>query len=151
MSLRDQIQSDMTSAMKARDQQKVDTLRLAISSIKKKEIDETRRPLEDAETRGVLTTMIKQRRESIEMYRKGNRQDLLDKEQAEITVLEGYLPKQLDDAALGAMIDAAIKETNAAGMKDMGKVMKAVQAKVAGAAEGARVSALVKEKLSTSK
>ena len=148
MSLRDQIQSDMTAAMKARNQQRVDTLRLAISSIKKKEIDETRRPLDDGETRSVLTTMIKQRRESIEMYKKGNRQDLLDKEQAEITVLEGYLPKQLDDAALGAMIDAAIQETNAAGMKDMGKVMKAVQAKVAGAAEGARVSALVKEKLS---
>lgn len=147
MSLRDQFQTDMIAATKAREQTRLDCLRMAIAAFRKKEIDETKKPLTDPEVIAIVNTLIKQRRESVEMYKKGNRQDLIDKETAEIAVLESYLPKQLDDAGLNAVIDAAIAETQAAGMKDMGKVMKAVQAKVAGQAEGSRVSAAVKAKL----
>lgn len=147
MSLRERIQNDMVAAIKAGDTAKRDTLRLAISAFKYKEV-ETKRPLEDAEVLAGLQTLIKQRKESAEQFKKAGRQDLLDKEQAELLVLEAYLPRQIDDAELARLVDAAIQETGASGPKDMGKVMKAVLAKTGGAAEGSRVSALAKQKLS---
>lgn len=147
MSLRERIQNDMVAAIKAGDTAKRDTLRLAISAFKYKEV-ETKRPLEDAEVIAGLQTLIKQRKESAEQFKKAGRQDLLDKEQAELLVLEAYLPRQIDDAELARLVDAAIQETGASGPKDMGKVMKAVLAKTGGAAEGSRVSALAKQKLS---
>lgn len=153
MSLREQIQSDMIAATKARDQVKTDCLRMAISALKYKEQDKKAAaggkdvPLEDAEVIAVLQTLIKQRKDSVSQYEKAGRMELADKEKTEIVALEAYLPKQLDDAALGAAIDALVKETGAAGPKDMGKVMGAAKAKLAGQVEGGRLSAMVKEKL----
>lgn len=147
MSLRERIQNDMVAAMKSGDTAKRDTLRLAISAFKYKEV-ETKRPLDDAEVIANLQTLVKQRKESAEQFKQAGRQDLLDKEQAEILVLETYLPRQIDDAELGRLVDEAIRETGASSAKDMGKVMKAVLAKTSGAAEGARVSAMAKQKLS---
>ena len=151
MPLRDTIQADMITATKARDEVKTNCLRMAISAFKYKESDKKAAgkegPLDDAEVQAVLKTLIKQRKDSVDQFTKANRMDLADKEQKEIGYLEAYLPKQVDDAALAAAIDAAIKETGAAGPKDMGKVIKAVMAKVGGGADGARVSALAKEKL----
>jgi uncharacterized protein YqeY len=148
VALREKIQSDMIASTKARDQLRTDCLRLAISEIKKKEIDQRDKPMDDAAVSSILQTLIKQRKESIDAYSKGNRPDLADKEAKEVTVLEAYLPKQMDDAQLATIVDAAIKSTGAAGMKDMGKAMKEALAKVAGAADGGRVSAMVKKKLS---
>ena len=151
MALRDQIQADMIAATKARDEVKTNCLRMAISAFKYKESDKKAAgkegPLDDAEVQGVLKTLIKQRRDSFEQFTKANRQDLADKEHKEIGYLEAYLPKQVDDAALAAAVQAAIAETGAAGPKDMGKVIKAVMAKVGGGADGSRVSAMVKSKL----
>ena len=153
MSLREQIQTDMITSTKARDQVKTDCLRMAISALKYKEQDKRSAnggkdvPLEDAEVVAVLQTLIKQRKDSVEQYTKANRPELADKEKIEIVALEHYLPKQLDDAALSAALDAIIKEAGAAGPKDMGKVMGAAKGKLAGQAEGARISAMVKDKL----
>lgn len=146
MSLREKIQADMMAATKAGDAVKRDALRLAISTFKYKEV-ETKKPLTDAEVIATLQTMLKQRKESLEQFSKAKRDDLADKEIGEIAILESYLPKQMDDAELGRIVEEAIKETGAQGAKDMGKVMKAVLAKTAGAADGSRVSALVKSKL----
>jgi len=147
VSLRDQFQTDMIAATKAREQTRLDCLRMAIAAFRKKEIDETKKPLTDPEVIAIVNTLIKQRRESVEMYRKGNRQDLLDKETAEIAVLESYLPKQLDDAGLNSVIDAAIAETGAAGMKDMGKVISVLKERFAGRMDFGRASPLVKQAL----
>lgn len=154
MSLREQIQSDMIASTKARDQVKTDCLRMAISALKYKEQDKKAAaggkdvPLEDAEVVAVLQTLIKQRKDSVTQFEKANRPELAAKEKSEIAALEHYLPKQLDDAGLAAAIDALIKEVGATGPKDMGKVMGAAKTKLAGQAEGGRVSAMVKEKLS---
>ena len=151
MALREQIQADMITATKARDEVKTNCLRMAISALKYKESDNKAagkgEKVDDGEVIAVLKTLIKQRKDSVEQYTKANRMDLADKEQKEIGYLEAYLPKQLDDAALATIVDEAIKETGAAGPKDMGKVIKAVQAKSAGAADGGRISAIVKERL----
>lgn len=151
MPLRDQIQTDMIAATKARDEVKTNCLRMAISAFKYKESDNKAAgkdgPLDDAEVTAILKTQIKQRKDSLDQFTKANRMDLAEKEARELSILEGYLPKQVDDAALGAAVDAAIKETQAAGPKDMGKVMKAVMAKLGGSVDGGRLSAAVKEKL----
>ena len=151
MALRDQIQTDMIAATKARDEVKTNCLRMAISAIKYKASDNrgAGKPEEvtDDEVVGILKTLIKQRKDSVEQFTKANRMDLADKESKEITHLEVYLPKQLDEAGLAAAVDAAIKETGAAGPKDMGKVMKAVMAKVGSTVDGGRLSAAVKAKL----
>ncbi len=146
MTLREKIQADMIAATKARDPLKTDCLRMAISTFKNKEIDK-KAPLDDGEVTSVLQTLIKQRKESVEMYAKGGRQDLVDKESAEIRILEAYLPSQIDDASLASEISAVIRETGAAGPKDMGKVMKAAMTRLAGRAEGGRISAAVKAQL----
>lgn len=151
MALREQIQTDMVTATKARDEVKTNCLRMAISALKYKESDNRAagkpETVSDDEVLAVLKTLIKQRKDSVEQFTKANRMDLAEKEAREISILEAYLPKQVDDAALASAVADAIKETGAAGPKDMGKVIKAVMAKVGGAADGGRVSAAVKAQL----
>jgi len=143
----------MIASTKARDQVKTDCLRMTISALKYKEQDKKVAnggkdvPLEDAEVVSTIQTLIKQRKDSVEQFEKGGRPELAAKEKTEIAVLEAYLPKQMDDGALDAALDALIKETGATGPKDMGKVMGAAKAKFAGQVDGGRLSGKVKEKL----
>jgi hypothetical protein len=144
VSIKEKLRADLVTAMKARDELKVSTLRLVSSSIKNREIDE-RKELDDEGVLAVLTTAAKQRRESIDQYEKGGRQDLADKEKAELDIIQEYLPQQLSKEEVAAFIKEAIAETGAAGAKDMGKVMKALMPKVKGKADGKLVNELVKE------
>src|SRR5919204_814500 len=136
MSIAEKITNDMTAAMKARDEHRLGTLRMVKSAIKNKEIDK-RAPLDDQETLAVLSTLIKQRKDSIEQFTKGGRQELADKEAAEITLIESYMPKTLGESEISATVKAAIMEMGSPTMKDMGAVMKAAMGKFA--ASGARV------------
>ncbi len=148
MTLTEQIQKDMTQAMKAREERRLSTLRMVKTALKNKEI-EKRGPLDDKEAQQVLSTLIKQRKDSIEQFSKGGRQDLADKEQAEIAIIEGYLPRALGDEEITATVRAAIAEMGAPTMKDMGTVMKNVMAKFAGVrVDGKLVSDIVKRELS---
>jgi uncharacterized protein YqeY len=135
------------AAMRARDAARLQTLRLATAALKQKEVDE-RVELGDAEVLAILEKMIKQRRESIAQFEKASRQDLADKEKAEIAVLEGYLPQKLSDAEIQKEINSVISETGASGVKDMGKVMAQLKSRLAGRADIGAVSALVKSRLS---
>jgi hypothetical protein len=146
VSIKEKLRADLVTAMKARDELKVSTLRLVSSSIKNREIDE-RKELDDEGVLAVLTTAAKQRRDSIDQYEKGGRQDLADKEKAELVIIQEYLPQQLSKEEVAAFIKEAIAETGAAGAKDMGKVMKALMPKVKGKADGKLVNELVKELL----
>jgi uncharacterized protein YqeY len=137
----------MKAAMRAKDSARLSTVRLVLAAVKQREVDE-RKDLTDADVLSVLEKMIKQRRESIAQFDKGGRADLAAKEQAEIELLSGYLPAQMGEAEIQKEIDAAISATGASGAKDMGKVMAALKAKLAGKADMSRVSALVKSKLS---
>lgn len=148
--MRDKINADLKEAMKAGQKDRVGTLRLINAAIKSADIDA--RPsgkdkITDAEILSVLAKMVKQRRDSIEQFTAGGRQDLADKEAAEIALIEVYLPKQMSEAEAKAAIAAAIKETGAAGPKDMGKVMGALKAKYAGQMDFGKASGLVKELL----
>ena len=148
MTLKEQITSDLTAAMKARDVARTSALRMVKAGIMNREI-EKRGDLDEDESIKLLRSMVKQRRDSIEQYVKGGRQELADKEQAEIEVIEAYLPQGASAEQIEMAIIEAIAETGAASMKDMGKVMKAVQAKLAGQnADGRAVSEMVKSKLS---
>jgi uncharacterized protein YqeY len=140
MTLSEQVQKDMTEAMKARNELRLSTLRLMRSALKNKEIDK-RAPLDDREAQQVLQTMIKQHRDSIDAFVKGGRQELADKEQSEIVIIESYLPKAIGEAEISAAVKATIAEMGAPTMKDMGAVMKNVMAKFA--AGGARVDGKV--------
>ncbi|NOR36634.1 MAG: GatB/YqeY domain-containing protein [Woeseiaceae bacterium] len=146
MSLKDQITEDMKSAMKAGDKDRLKVVRLIRAAIKQIEIDK-RIELDDAAVLTVLDKMVKQRRDSIEQFQKGNRNDLADIELAEIVVLEDYLPEQLSDEELDAIIDEAISATGAETIRDMGKVMGQIKAKAAGAADMGAVGAKVKARL----
>ena len=146
MSLRDQLEGGLKEAMKSGDRVAVAAIRLSLSEIKNAVIDK-RRPLEDNEVVNILRSGVKKRQESIEMFAKGGRQDLVDKETAELKVIERFLPAGLPAAELEALVDAAITESGAATMKDIGKVMKAVLPKVAGRADGAEINKLVRAKL----
>ena len=146
MSLKDQITEDMKSAMKAGDKDRLKTVRLILAAIKQIEVD-TREALDDAAILTVLSKMVKQRHDSIEQFDKGGRKDLSAIEQAEIIVLENYLPEQLSADELAAMVDEVITATNATSMRDMGKVMGQIKAKAAGRADMGAVSATVKERL----
>ena len=147
MTLKEQITSDLTAAMKAREAERTSTLRMVKAAFMNREI-EKRAALDEDESLKLLRSMVKQRRDSIEQYTKGGRQDLVDKEQAEIEVIESYLPQGASTEVIEAAIAEAISETGAASMKDMGKVMKTVQAKLAGKnADSRTVSELVKSKL----
>lgn len=144
--LKEQIQSDMKEAMKARQQERLGTIRLLISEIKRREVDD-QVVLEDAGVLAVIEKMIKQRRDSAEQMDKGGRPELAAKERAEIDVLDAYRPQQLDAAAVADAVTAAIAELGATGPGDMGKVMGALKARLAGVADMTVVSRLVKEQL----
>jgi uncharacterized protein YqeY len=147
MKLTDRISQDIGNAMKAREQTRLSALRMAKAEMMKAAVTKGR-DLEDAEAQQVLAGMIKQRRDSIEQFRAGARNDLAERESAEIAVLERYLPPPIDAAALDAIVTAAIAETGAAGVKDLGRVMKAVMAKLAGSTvDGKAVNELVRKKL----
>ena len=146
MALREQLNEDIKTAMKAREQDKLGALRLMLSAVKQREVDE-RITLDDAGVIAVVEKMIKQRRESIAQYEKAARKDLADKEQAEIAVLEAYLPKQLSQAEVEAIVAEAIAATGAKSAADMGKVMGVVKPKLAGRADMGKVSGLVKARL----
>ena len=133
--------------MRAKDSARLSTVRLLLAAIKQREVDE-RIELDDAQVLSVIEKMVKQRRESIAQFEKAARKDLADAEKAEIQVLSGYLPAQMGDADVETAIQAAIAETGASGVKDMGKVMAALKAKLAGKADMGKVSGLVKAKLS---
>jgi len=148
--MRDKINADLKVAMKAGEKDRVGTLRLINAAIKSADIDA--RPsgkdkISDADILSVLAKMVKQRRDSIEQFTAGGRRDLADKEAAEIVIIEAYLPKQMDEAEAKAAIAAVVKETGAAGPKDMGKVMGALKAKYAGSIDFGKASAMVKELL----
>ena len=137
----------MKAAMRAKDSARLSAVRLILAAIKQREVDE-RKELTDADVTSVIEKMIKQRRESIAQYEKAARKDLADAEKFELGVLSGYLPQQMSDAELAQAVEAAISEANPAGIKDMGKVMAVLKPRLAGRADMARVSNLVKSKLS---
>ncbi len=145
--MKGQITEDMKSAMKAGDKDRLKVVRLILAAIKQIEVD-TRTELDDAAVLAVITKMVKQRRDSIEAFEKGDREDLAAIERAEILVLEDYLPERLSAADLAAMVDEVIQSTGAEGIRDMGKVMGLIKAKAAGRADMGAVSATVKERLS---
>ncbi len=147
--IRDDINKALTEAQKAKNERTVSTLRMVNSTLKNADIEArtTGKPLGDAEVLSILQKMIKQRQESVEMYKKGARPDLVKQEEEEIAIISVYLPKQMSDAEMAAAIDAAIKDTGAAGMKDMGKVIGALRAKFAGQMDMGKASAAVKAKL----
>jgi uncharacterized protein YqeY len=136
----------MKTAMRAKDAARLSTIRLLLAAIKQREVDE-RIELDDAAVLGVIEKMIKQRRESIAQYEKAARKDLVDVEKAEIELLSGYLPAQMGDADLSQAVAAAIAESGASGVKDMGKVMALLKPRLAGKADMGKVSALVKARL----
>jgi len=138
----------MKVAMRAKETARLSTIRLLLAGIKQREVDE-RIELDDAQVLSVLEKMIKQRRESIAQYEKASRKDLADVEKAEIQVLAGYMPAQMSEADVEKLIQSTISETGASGAKDMGKVMAALKAKLAGKADMGKVSGLVKAKLSS--
>lgn len=133
--------------MRAKEAARLSTIRLALAAIKQREVD-TRTELGDAEVVAVLEKMIKQRRESIAQFEQAGRKDLADAEKAELAVLSAYLPQQLGDAELDQAVAAAVAESGAAGVKDMGKVMALLKARLAGKADMGKVSSLVKTRLS---
>jgi uncharacterized protein YqeY len=131
MPLLERLQTEMVAAMKAKDEARLGTLRLMKSALKKHEID-SMKPLDEATEMQILNTLIKQRRESVEMFRKGGREDLAANEEAEMKMIEAYMPASASEEEISAAVESAIAETNATSAKQMGLVMKAVQAKLAG-------------------
>ena len=148
MSLKERIAQDLNEALKARDDRKLSALRLLRAEIKKREVSGQKRDLSEAEVQEALSTLAKQRRESIRLFREGQRQDLVEKEEKELQILLSYLPQPFSQTEVEALIDRVIAETQAAGPRDHGKVMKAVMSQVAGRAEGKAVGEIVKQKLS---
>ena len=149
MSLNDKVAADITAAMKAKDAARLSALRMLKAAIMNKGVEKGR-DLEDAEIQQVVSSLVKQRRDSIEQFSKAGRTDLVDKETGEVAVLEAYLPPAASAAEIDEAVAAAIAETGASSPKDMGKVMKAVQAALAGKnADGRTVSEVVKVRLST--
>jgi len=147
MTLQEKIQNDIADAMRAKETLKLNVLRMMKSAVKNKEIEKMK-PLEEAEVLAVLNTLVKQRKDSIDQFRKGNREDLAQKEESEIVIIEAYLPAAASDEDISNAITEAMTETGATTMKEMGKVMAAAKAKLAGKTiDGGRVSQLVKEKL----
>jgi len=146
MGLREQIDADIKAAMKAGAKDKVSALRMLSAALKNKQIDK-RAPLVDSEILDTVRSLIKQRKDSIEQFAKGGRQDLADKETAEVAILEVYLPRQLDREEVEKLVREAIAQTSAQGAKDMGKVMKALVPLIAGRADNKLVSELVKSSL----
>jgi len=147
MSLRDRLTEDLKLAMKARDQLRMDVIRMIKAAVLNKEV-EIKKDLDDAEMSRIMTTMIKQRKESVEQFEKGQRAELAAKERQEISIIEAYLPKALSPEELDRTVDAVIRESGATSAKDMGAVMKGVMARLAGQpVDGKQVSDLVRSKL----
>ena len=147
MALKDQLDADLKAAMRDKDAVRLSVVRMLKSAIKYREI-ELMKPLDDAGVLQVISQEIKRHRDSVEQYRAGNRPDLVEKEEGEIAVLQGWLPPQLTEAELRAKVDAVVTRLQAAGPKDMGAVMKALLPEVQGLADGKLVSELVKARLS---
>lgn len=146
MQLRERLTAEMKAAMKNRDALKLSAIRMILSSVKNREI-ELRHELGDAEITETIATLCKQRRESIRLFKEAGRQELVDKEEAELALMTEFLPQQLTREELEALVMKAIADTQASGGKDMGKVMKALMPSVSGRADGKLVSEVVKEKL----
>jgi uncharacterized protein YqeY len=149
MALIEQIQKDITSAMKAREEQRLSTLRMVKTALKNREIEKMS-PLDDKEAQQVLSTLIKQRKDSIEQFTKGGRQEMADKEAAEITLIESYMPKAAGEGEIVAGVKAVIAEMGSPTMKEMGTVMKNVMARFAAGGmrvDGKQVSEIVKREL----
>jgi len=149
MSLKARITDDMKTAMRAKDAQRLSAIRLLLAAIKQREVDE-RKEMSDADVMSVIEKMIKQRRDSIEQFQRGGRQDLVDIELFELSVLQAYMPQALSEGEVVAAVAAAIQSSGAKGMADMGKVMAVLKPQLAGRADMGKVSALVKAKLSAS-
>ena len=147
MSLKERITEDMKAAMRAGEKQRLGLIRMITSAIKQREVDE-RIVVDDTQVLSVLEKMIKQRKESLVHFQAGNRQDLVEKEAAEIALLQGYLPSQLSAAEIDALINEAVAASGATSIKDMGKVMAMVKAKAQGRADLGKVGAIIKAKLS---
>ena len=147
MPLKDRITEDMKAAMRAKDQPRLSAVRLLLAAMKQKEVDE-RVELADADVLAIIEKMIKQRRESIAQYESAGRKDLVGVEQFELKVLSEYLPQQLSETEIAEAIGAALAESGAAGVKDMGKVMALLKPRLAGRADMGKVSGLVKARLS---
>ena len=145
-SLRERINEEMKAAMRAKQAARLSAIRLLQAAIKQKEVDE-RITLDDTAVLGIVEKLIKQRKDSIEQFAKAGRTDLVDKEQAELDLLSGYLPQQISDAELEATIAAAIAESGAVGPQGMGKVMAILKPRIAGRADMGKASALVKQRL----
>ncbi len=146
MSLQEQLKSRLKTAMLAKDKASVGTLRLLMAEIKQREID-TRVELTDDEILGVITKMVKQRRDSISQFEVAGRQDLVDVESAEIVLLQTFLPQPLSEAEIDALLEATLSEVGASGMQDMGKVMNALRPQVQGRADMGAISAKIKARL----
>jgi uncharacterized protein YqeY len=146
MSLKEHLNESMKTAMKARDDLRLSAVRMVRSAIKNREIEQ-KKEMDDQGIIEIISTLAKQRRESIRMYQEGNRPDLVEKEEAELSILLGFLPAQLSSAEINELIDKVITETGAQSAKDMGRVMKALTPLTAGKADGKAVSEAVKQKL----
>jgi uncharacterized protein YqeY len=147
MPLKDRVTEDMKTAMRAGEKERLATIRLILAAIKQREVDE-RITLDDNQVLAAIEKMVKQRKEAIAQFEAGGRADLVAKESAEIAILQAYLPAQMSDAEIDALIAEAIASTGAASIKDMGKVMGAVKAKAQGRADMGAVGARIKQKLS---
>ena len=147
MSMKIQISDDMKSAMRAKDMARLGTIRLLLAAIKQREVDE-RIELDDVAVVAVIEKMLKQRRDSISQYQAANRQDLVDVEQAEVLVLQAYMPQQLGESEIAGVVAECIASVGAAGPQDMGKVMAVLKPKLAGRADMGKASALLKAQLS---
>jgi len=146
MSLKQQITEDMKTAMRAKETARLGAIRLLLAAMKQREVDE-RIELSDADVVAIIEKMLKQRRDSISQYKAANRQDLVDVEEFEVSILQTYMPQQLSEAEIAAAIAEAIASTGAAGPQDMGKVMGVVKPKLAGRADMGKVSGLIKAQL----
>jgi uncharacterized protein YqeY len=146
MDLHERLNEAMKEAMKARDSLRLNAILLIRTAIKNREIEE-RKPLADQEIIGVLSSLVKQRRESVQMYRDNNRPDLAEKEEQELAVVQEFLPAQLTEAEITALIEEAVAATGTTSMKEMGQVMKIVSARTTGRADGRQVSEMVKARL----
>jgi uncharacterized protein YqeY len=147
MEIRDQVMADVKDAMRAKDQLKLNTLRFLQAAVKNREIELRPNPITSDEVMGVIKKLVKQRKESIEQYQAGNRQDLADQEAAELKVLEGYLPAQMGRDQVEKVVTEVIAALGAKTVKDMGPVMKEVIARTAGTADNKTVSEVIKSKL----
>lgn len=149
MTLQEKVQADIADAMRSKEALKLGVLRMMKTAVKNKEIEKMK-PLEEPEVLAVFNSLVKQRKDSIEQFRKGGREELAQKEEQEITIIEQYLPAGASDDDIRAAVEGAIQETGATSAKDMGKVMKATMTRLAGkTVDGSKVSSMVKEKLAS--